>query len=478
MNTEYTAKFQQMRDIYLECVEPNNIKARLLSEEMQQIQEFKKNQLDPVGKEDKDIDNDGDEDKNDRYLINRRKVRSRKIKGEDNCGCDDEPKSKKNRKMHEQIDFVVENDGYYDWRQNVSEDIQAAIDDLKAEQITKKPVDNYKKGKKNGPVVRVNPNVNINETINEMGGEVLFEEENLEYLNDAIEIVSEYFYKEGLNANGVQLVIEKLGEEEFCNYVLDLADDAILIEERAAKKRKPGGKTIEQIKAEIEVKEKARKVSPKVKVARQVAVSTAKKEQNKTNALPPGQQRVVTAAKGAVNRIKSPESQEAVRSAVKTGFRGLGDLAARGALSAWEGHKKAMETRKQGGGIGKQLASGFGAAVKAHHTKGTTQFKEWLEYIIDEGYDISDWTIDELYEEYEYLEEKAVSEQQQKLFGAALSVKRGMTSRDNAGKEILDIVDSMSEKEIRKFAKTKHVGIPKTVDESLTYDHIIRFMTQ
>jgi hypothetical protein len=36
--------------------------------------------LDPVGKEDKDIDNDGDHDKSDRYLLNRRKVRSKVIK--------------------------------------------------------------------------------------------------------------------------------------------------------------------------------------------------------------------------------------------------------------------------------------------------------------------------------------------------------------------------------------------------------------
>ena len=36
--------------------------------------------LDPVGREDKDIDNDGDHDKSDRYLLNRRKVRSKVIK--------------------------------------------------------------------------------------------------------------------------------------------------------------------------------------------------------------------------------------------------------------------------------------------------------------------------------------------------------------------------------------------------------------
>jgi len=69
-------------------------------------------------------------------------------------------------------------------------------------------------------------------------------------------------------------------------------------------------------------------------------------------------------------------------------------------------------------------------------------------------------------EELELLE-KAESEQQQKLFGLALSVKRGQTSRSEASPEVLKIVDSMSEKKIRDFAKTKHEGIPKKVEEEL-----------
>ncbi len=39
--------------------------------------------LDPVDAEDSDIDNDGDSDESDSYLKNRRKVRKKKIKGED-----------------------------------------------------------------------------------------------------------------------------------------------------------------------------------------------------------------------------------------------------------------------------------------------------------------------------------------------------------------------------------------------------------
>jgi hypothetical protein len=61
----------------------------------------------------------------------------------------------------------------------------------------------------------------------------------------------------------------------------------------------------------------------------------------------------------------------------------------------------------------------------------------------------------------------AQSQQQQKLFGLALSVKRGETSRSEASKEVLDIVDSMTEKQIEDFAGTSHSGLPKKVESAL-----------
>jgi hypothetical protein len=65
------------------------------------------------------------------------------------------------------------------------------------------------------------------------------------------------------------------------------------------------------------------------------------------------------------------------------------------------------------------------------------------------------------------LQEKAESQQKQKLFGLALSVKRGQTPRSEASAEVLKIVDSMSEKKIRDYAKTKHEGLPQKVDEAM-----------
>lgn len=95
-------------------------------------------------------------------------------------------------------------------------------------------------------------------------------------------------------------------------------------------------------------------------------------------------------------------------------------------------------------------------------------FGAWLEELVDYGYDITIPSLEDLYEHYEKLLEKAESEQQQKLFGLALSVKRGETPRSEVSADVLKIVDTMSERKIRDFAKTKHAGIPKKVDEEIS----------
>jgi len=59
----------------------------------------------------------------------------------------------------------------------------------------------------------------------------------------------------------------------------------------------------------------------------------------------------------------------------------------------------------------------------------------------------------------------AQSQQQQKLFGLALAVKRGEVPASEVSDEVKDIVDRMSEKEIEDFAATKHKGLPKMKEQ-------------
>lgn len=59
--------------------------------------------------------------------------------------------------------------------------------------------------------------------------------------------------------------------------------------------------------------------------------------------------------------------------------------------------------------------------------------------------------------------EKAVSKSQQKAAGAALAAKRGEGKAVGASKEMM----KMSTKELKKFAGTKHKGLPEKKDESV-----------
>ena len=68
--------------------------------------------------------------------------------------------------------------------------------------------------------------------------------------------------------------------------------------------------------------------------------------------------------------------------------------------------------------------------------------------------------VDRMTEEYE-LQEKSLSVSQQQAAGAALAAKRGEMSPSELKGASLEMYKSMSEKDLRDFAKTKHEGLPK-----------------
>jgi len=69
---------------------------------------------------------------------------------------------------------------------------------------------------------------------------------------------------------------------------------------------------------------------------------------------------------------------------------------------------------------------------------------------------------DTLNEEVE-LEEKAVSQAQQKFFGMVRAKQKG--EMDNASPAVAKAAKSMSKKDVKDFAATKHKGLPKKKDE-------------
>jgi hypothetical protein len=65
----------------------------------------------------------------------------------------------------------------------------------------------------------------------------------------------------------------------------------------------------------------------------------------------------------------------------------------------------------------------------------------------------------------DYLEEKAKSKAQQRLFGLALSVKDGDTPESEVSQQVRDMAKNISKKDLEDYAKTKHKGLPDKVNE-------------
>lgn len=62
------------------------------------------------------------------------------------------------------------------------------------------------------------------------------------------------------------------------------------------------------------------------------------------------------------------------------------------------------------------------------------------------------------------IDEKAVSQQQQKLMGMAYALKKGDMPESEASDEVKKIAKDMSTDELKKYAGTKHEGLPKEKD--------------
>ena len=146
--------------------------------------------LDPVGQEDADIDNDGDTDKSDKYLHNRRKAVGKAIK-------------KKNVK-----------EGFSDWRQDLSEVIGDVKKNDKSEdlKVTEKAIKNK---------ITINPT--LGEAVEELGGTLL----------EMVEIEDADCILDDLSESEVFLLSDKLIEEvveEFFNECIQEGYDVKEIE--------------------------------------------------------------------------------------------------------------------------------------------------------------------------------------------------------------------------------------------------------
>jgi hypothetical protein len=141
------------------------------------------------------------------------------------------------------------------------------------------------------------------------------------------EIASEYFYEMGFNEYGIDILIEELGVEQFSEWVDEIIEECTLTEARAAKRR-TGGKSYAEVKAEIDAKEAA-----KAK-ARKPAVTAAQTKQPETKATPTQTKQGIGARIGAAFKAageRAKQDTELLRKSVETA-RGV--AARRGAEAA------------------------------------------------------------------------------------------------------------------------------------------------
>ena len=147
----------------------NNEKARkeLAKGPQMKNPHFEEKKLDPVGQEDGDVDNDGDKDSSDKYLMKRRKAIAKAMKKES---------------------FVKS-----DWRDYLAE----VMTDIESQPIKEKKVKNK---------IKINPT--MGEAIEEIGG-TLIEEIEVEDLDDVIECVYGELIEEGYSEDEVESAIEQ-----------------------------------------------------------------------------------------------------------------------------------------------------------------------------------------------------------------------------------------------------------------------------
>lgn len=187
-------------------------------------------------------------------------------------------------------------------------------------------------------------------------------------LTEEVQIVAEYFCNLGLNEDGIDILIEELGTEEFVEFVNDILEEFNLSEARAGGERiepvtatgkkfksgKPTGKSLERLRAKKaarrEAEEKASEAKPsglKASLQRQSAVASAKKQQPKK--------------------------------------RGLLDRVAGAVLKGIDRHNAAMGELKKMGDATKETAGKVRKAA-GEFKKGLTSEEVILNHLISEGY--------------------------------------------------------------------------------------------
>jgi hypothetical protein len=220
-------------------------------------------------------------------------------------------------------------------------------------------------------------------------------------INEEVEIASHYFCEMGLNEIGVQILIEELGVEEFAEFVYDISEEYYLTEARAGgvkiepvttkgkpfKGGKPTGKSLERLRNKKGERNKSEEESEqpsgmKAALQRQDAMVSASKQQPKK--------------------------------------KGLFDRVAGAVLKGIERHKAATDGM---GAATRETAGKIGKAAGEFRKGLMSSYDNWVGQLISDGYDLSNWTDEGLFEYYEQLCEESLEKGQSPTPGGVIKPK-------------------------------------------------------
>lgn len=233
-------------------------------------------------------------------------------------------------------------------------------------------------------------------------------------LTEEVEIATEYFYEMGLNENGIDILIEELGEEEFVNWVYDIAEEYSLseadqtrLQKMAAAKGKivtgPKGSrpqsttksAIQKMGGTTKKISSSQRLGSTISAKRQNAASTAVSQQAPTSSTSQQTKGGIGKAIGGAFNWAKQKAQTDIQQTRK-GLQNLGQAwqkasdtkaagLARGAIVAGS---KAIE--KHGPAVGRAAGRAAGRAYMAgrelRKSLNREEYEYILEHLLDEGY--------------------------------------------------------------------------------------------
>jgi hypothetical protein len=245
-------------------------------------------------------------------------------------------------------------------------------------------------------------------------------------LTEEVEIAAQYFYEMGLNEEGVEILIEELGVEEFGNFVYDLAEEYTLSEAsetrlqrsplslKGPKGSKPQSTTKNRVKRQggTEMRTSAR---PKGTVTRRSGNNDEERSERTATAVETVEtaKKKQPAKKGSLGGIT-----DRVREGMKRHNQAVSDTG-----------KTLYKVGKAAGKVAGGFVSGVGGAagLMGHLArKGLGEEVEaWVSNLLEEGYDLSEYTWDDMCEMY--LDEARRADREGYARGTAANPTRAQT---------------------------------------------------